>query len=174
MRKCTRPSPLYRTANDEKLDVGLGTRLCMCVTCIVPLIRTYNTSNRDLQGLFLFCQTISAVDVALVPGCSPLLNILWYGLGVPWSAFTSVTWLASGVSFRLALVETHMHHTHNIVNVNDLLFFCCQIMSQHGSHILILPDKIVNALACSTPKEFTRVLNPYFSALTFSRCALVE
>ena len=55
-----------------------------------------------------------------------------------------------------------MHHTHNIVNVNDL---CCQIMSQHGSHILILPDKIVNALACSTPKEFTRVLNPSFFCL---------
>ena len=27
MRKCTRPSPLYRTASDEKLGDGLGTRL---------------------------------------------------------------------------------------------------------------------------------------------------
>ena len=27
MRKCTRPSPLYRTASDEKMGVGLGTRL---------------------------------------------------------------------------------------------------------------------------------------------------
>ena len=29
MRKCTRPSPLYRTASDEKLGVGLGTRLSL-------------------------------------------------------------------------------------------------------------------------------------------------
>ena len=28
VRRCTRPSPLYRTASDEKLGVGLGTRLC--------------------------------------------------------------------------------------------------------------------------------------------------
>ena len=27
VRKCTRPSPLYRTASDEKLGVGLGMRL---------------------------------------------------------------------------------------------------------------------------------------------------
>ena len=27
VRKCTRPSPLFRTASDEKLGVGLGTRL---------------------------------------------------------------------------------------------------------------------------------------------------
>ena len=27
VRKCTRPSPLYRTASDGKLGVGLGTRL---------------------------------------------------------------------------------------------------------------------------------------------------
>ena len=27
VRKCTRPSPLYRTASDEKLGDGLGTRL---------------------------------------------------------------------------------------------------------------------------------------------------
>ena len=27
VRRCTRPSPLYRTASDEKLGVGLGTRL---------------------------------------------------------------------------------------------------------------------------------------------------
>ena len=27
MRKCTRPSPLYCTASDEKLGLGLGTRL---------------------------------------------------------------------------------------------------------------------------------------------------
>ena len=27
VRKCTRPSPLYRTASDEMLGVGLGTRL---------------------------------------------------------------------------------------------------------------------------------------------------
>ena len=27
VRKCTRPSALYRTASDEKLDVELGTRL---------------------------------------------------------------------------------------------------------------------------------------------------
>ena len=28
VRKCTRPSPLYRTASDGKLGIGLGTRLC--------------------------------------------------------------------------------------------------------------------------------------------------
>ena len=27
VRRCTRPSPLYRTASNEKLGVGLGTRL---------------------------------------------------------------------------------------------------------------------------------------------------
>ena len=27
VRRCTRPSPLYRTASDEKLGVGLGMRL---------------------------------------------------------------------------------------------------------------------------------------------------
>ena len=36
MRRCTRPSPLYRTASDEKLGVGLGTRLY--VVCVVKLI----------------------------------------------------------------------------------------------------------------------------------------
>ena len=49
VRKCTRPSPLYRTASDEKLGVGLGTRLViiLCVTVystpaavVTPLIRT--------------------------------------------------------------------------------------------------------------------------------------
>ena len=42
VRKCTRPSPLYRTASDEKLGVGLGTRLVIvwcvfvviCVVCV--------------------------------------------------------------------------------------------------------------------------------------------
>ena len=36
VRRCTRPSPLYRTASDEKLGVGLGTRLGITysyVTC---------------------------------------------------------------------------------------------------------------------------------------------
>ena len=31
VRKCTRPSPLYRTASDENLDVGLGTRLQLTI-----------------------------------------------------------------------------------------------------------------------------------------------
>ena len=30
VRRCTRPSPLYRTASDEKLGVGLGMRLDNC------------------------------------------------------------------------------------------------------------------------------------------------
>ena len=39
VRKCTRPSPLYHTASDEKLGDGLGTRLgqhcamCACTRC---------------------------------------------------------------------------------------------------------------------------------------------
>ena len=42
MRKCTRPSPLYRTASDEKLGVGLGTRLPpthphLHTTCYPPI-----------------------------------------------------------------------------------------------------------------------------------------
>ena len=39
VRKCTRPYPLYRTASDEKLSMGLGMRLlCTGTVCKVILL----------------------------------------------------------------------------------------------------------------------------------------
>ena len=53
MRKCTRPSLLYCTASDEKLGVGLGTRLaigCNCVSSPIKLVHI-----QDLKTIVCIC-----------------------------------------------------------------------------------------------------------------------
>ena len=42
-RKCTRPSPLFSTASNEKLGMGLGTRLESVIEVLVPVILVFST-----------------------------------------------------------------------------------------------------------------------------------
>ena len=74
VRKCTRPSLLYRTASDGKLGVGLGTRLPICML-LNPLRlrarRTVGVARQFVQPHF------SCTESKLVK--SNLLNTRWEG-----------------------------------------------------------------------------------------------
>ena len=58
VRKCTRPSPLYRTASDGKLGVGLGTRLESAIIIIIEYSRHHNQVQQQHK-----ISAISAVRV---------------------------------------------------------------------------------------------------------------
>ena len=53
VRRCTRPSPLYRTASDEKLGVGLGTRLAEELWPTCGTVRSRIGGNETVSTTFM-------------------------------------------------------------------------------------------------------------------------